>query len=271
MGNAVRRSVLVLTILLFGSSICHTAHGQQRPLLTEDPHIPPSGALDVETGIAYERRTVFRISGLEGTHLTPSTALNFSLGERSEFQMAWTVRDYLKTSAGDWRQDFGDLSLSTKINILRESSRRPLVTFRPTIVLPNANQASGLGLNTTRFFAAILAGKTFGRAFLFGNIGLGILDDPVRAGAQNDVLTDGLAAIVTITPRLRLATEFNGVQNARSNPSPGSETRGQIRMGIQIDAIGLRWDAAGLAGLTRSDPQGGLVVGVTKRFLLQKP
>jgi len=251
--------------------MCRHGHAQQRPLLTEDPHVIPSGALDVETGIGYERYAVFRIRDRQGTHLALfPTALNFSLGDRAEFQMAWTVHDYLRTAPGIWRHDFGDVSLSTKINILDESGKRPLLAFRPTVVLPNANQASGLALNTTRFFASVLGGKTFGRVFVFGNVGIGILDDPVRPAAQNDVVTEGMAAILSMTTRLRLAAEFSGAQNPRANPSPGSETRGQFRIGIQIETKGLRWDAGGFAGLTNSDPQFGLTAGVTKRFVFRK-
>jgi hypothetical protein len=248
-----------------------TALAQQRPLLTEDPRLIPTGAVDVETGVTYERDARFTISGLSGSHvaLLP-TGLNFGLGDRAEFQLGGVVRDYLKTSDGVWHQDFGDLALSTKIRLLNESGRVPVVAFRPSVVLPNANQSSGLGLNTTRFFASILVGKTLGKAFIFGNVGLGILDDPIRLAQQNDVLTGGIAAQFSVSSHVRLLAEFNGVHNPRNPPSPGSENRGQVRAGMQIEAKGMRWDAGVLAGVTDVDPKVGFTAGLTKRFVFKK-
>ena len=248
--------------------VCNlSAYGQQRPVLTEDPRLIPQGTLDVETGFAFEKRAVYRLSALEGTHLSllPS-GLHFGLGERAEFQLTGTVHDYLRTSDGGRYSDFGDISLSTKMKIVGESHNVPVIAFRPTVTLPNANQASGLGLNTTRFFASILAGKTIRRAFVFGNIGSGIMDNPTHAGVQDDVLTFGLAASVPMTNRMNWLGEFSGVKNPRDNPAPGSETRRQIRTGIQITAIGVRWDAGVMAGLTRVDPRYGIAFGMTKRF-----
>ena len=147
-----------------------------------------------------------------------------------------------------------------------ESPKVPIISFRPTVVLPNANQGSGLGLNTTRFFASLLVGKTFGKAFVFGNAGIGILDKPTTAGAQDDVWTYGLASIFPLATHVSLAGEIHGLQNPRHNPAPGSETRRQIRAGLQIEAAGVRWDVGALAGLTDFDPKYGILFGVTTRF-----
>jgi len=239
---------------------------QQRPLLTEDPRLIPAGALDVETGFTYEKRAVFTLSGLQGNHvaLLP-TGLHFGLGDRAQFQLTGTVHDYLRSN-GVLYKDFGDISLSTKMKIVGESSRVPVIAFRPTVTLPNANQASGLGLNTTRFFASILMGKTIRKAFVFGNIGSGIMDNPTHAGVQDDVLTFGLAASLPVTTEVNWVGEFSGVKNPRETPAPGSETRRQLRTGIQATVVGVRWDAGVFAGLTHLDPRYGITFGMTKRF-----
>ena len=46
--------------------------------------------------------------------------------------------------------------------------------------LPNASNESGLGLDTTDFFVSGLFGKTVQSIRFVGNVGLGILADPVR-------------------------------------------------------------------------------------------
>jgi hypothetical protein len=262
----VRLTIPCIILCVFFQTV---AAAQQRPLLTEDPRLIPLGALDLETGIGYGKDEVFTISGLQGSHvaLLP-TALHFGLGDRAEFQIGGVVRDFLKTPDGDWHHDVGDLWLATKIKILGESGRTPFISFRPAVVLPNANQASGLGLNTNRFYASVLAGKTVGKLFVFGNIGVGILDDPVRVAQQNDVLTGGVAAMFPVSSHVRVVCEFSGVKNPRESPSPGSESRGQVRGGLQLEAKGVRWDVGVFGGLTRVDPTLGITAGLTKRFVL---
>jgi hypothetical protein len=265
----VLRPQAILLVCFFAIILTSTAtvHAQQRPLLTEDPRLPPSGSLDVEMGFGYEKRAVYTLSNLEGDHvaLLP-LGLHFGLGDRAEFQMTGTLHDYLHTADGVWYNDFGDISLSTKMKIAGESHKMPAISFRPTVTLPNANQASGLGLNTTRFFASVLAGKTIGKVFLFGNIGFGIMDNPVIAGAQDDPLTYGLAAIIPVASEVGWVAEINGMLNPRTTPAFGSETRRQLRSGFQFKAAGIRWDVGVLAGLTHLDPRYGITFGITKRF-----
>ncbi len=245
---------------------------QQRPLLTEDPRLISDGSLVTELGFTYLDRARFALSHLEGNELSAfDGALNFGLGPRAEFQMRWVGQNFLWVhDNGGRRNDFGDLALSTKIRIVDEKGRRPIVSFRPTIVLPNSNDAKGIGTNTTQFFGNILAGKTFGRAFVFGNVGLGILEDPLRVRSQQDVLTYGFAAVLPFGSRLNLVSEWNGQANAQDFPSPGGENHSQIRLGLQVRSGGIRWDAAGVAGLTSHDPRAGVVFGLTKEFSLWK-
>jgi hypothetical protein len=138
------------------------------------------------------------------------------------------------------------------------------------MVLPNSNDARGIGTNSTNVFASILAGKSVRGAFIFGNVGLGILTDTVHARAQQDVLTYGLAGIVPLSERIALASEWNGVRNPRTNPSPGTESHSQFRFGTRIRAGGFVWDVAGTAGLDDLDAPGGFVFGLTKEFSLRK-
>ncbi len=182
---------------------CTPTFCQQRPLLTEDPRLPPPDALVVETGMEYGNPVTFTISGLTGRQVSLfANSLNFALSDRVEIQAAMVAQEFLNPdTGGGWRHDVGDASLSTKIKVLEETTARPILSWRTTVTLPNANQASGLGLNTLRFWSSLLAGKSVGRAFVFGNVGLGILDDAVRVAQQEDVLTYGLATLVRLNGR----------------------------------------------------------------------
>src|SRR5262245_2667784 len=243
---------------------------QQRPLLTEDPRLIPDGSFVVESGFSYLNRARFPLSALNGNEFSLFVnGLNFSLGPRAEFQINGTIQNFLKTD-GDWRNDFGDWSLSTKIRLLPETHVLPIISFRPTVVLPNSNDARGIGSNTTQVFGSVLAGKAVGPGFLFGNIGIGILDDTIHPRAQQDVLTYGLAGVLPISSRVSVLSEWNGWKNPRASPSPGTESRAQVRLGMQFRTAGIRWDVGGTAGLTRLDPRGGVVFGLTKEFRLWK-
>jgi hypothetical protein len=259
--------ILFVTLLYLSISIPSPA--QQRPLLTEDPRLIPNGALVMESGIGYARNAQFPLSGLKGDEVAFLSGLHVGLGPNAEFQMGGVLQNFVKAD-GKWRNDWGDSSLSTKIRIVPETQVLPIISFRPTIVLPNSNDSRGIGTNSMNFFGNILVGKSAGRAFLYGNVGLGILTDTVLVREQQDIMTFGLAGVLPVNSRISVVSEWNGWKNPRPNPSPGTESRGQIRLGMQIRAGRVRWDVAGTAGVTRLDPKGGVVFGMTKEFRLWK-
>ena len=246
------------------------ALAQQRPLVTEDPRLIPTGAFVVETGFGYAHKAQFPLHDLKGDEYSVfQNGFNFSLGPLAEFQIKGAIQNFVK-SGDQWRNDWGDWALSTKIRIVPETHVLPIISFRPTMVLPNSNDSKGIGTNSTQVFGDILVGKTVGRGFVFGNAGLGILTDTTHVRAQQDVFTYGVAGVLPISTRMSLLTEVNGWENPRSSPSPGTESRSQARLGMQIRSGSVRWDVAGTAGLTRLDPRGGVVFGVTKEFRLWK-
>ena len=115
-----------------------------------------------------------------------------------------------------------------------EGSKRPAISFRPTVELPNSSRTKDIGYDGTNFFANLLFGKTAGPAYVFGSIGLGILDDPLRAASQHDFLTYGIATSVPAGSRVSILAEWNGRHNFVSFPTAGGESRGQVRLGTQI-------------------------------------
>ena len=163
--------------------------------------------------------------------------------------------------------DFGDFTLWTKIKIRNESAHLPSLGVRFGVQLPNSSQGKGIGLNQTNAYGMFLFGKKFGhnaRVNTFGNLGVGILTAPTELFSQNDVLLYGFASIVRINKQFSLAGEVNGRANLRPGSGPlGTESVGEARLGMQIRASGLRFDFAGIKGLTSFSPRSGLTVGVT--------
>lgn len=276
--DRVKRSLLALA-LLFCCAL--TAGAQQRPLLTEDVEIIPPGSARIEIGIDFMQNAKFPLSGLRGD-LTRVGAIgiNVGLAPNVEFQIDGVVQNFLSiNSAGpsaiplsfppgtNSTNDVGDFTLSTKIKLRGETRRAPAVGFRFGVQLPNSNQGRGIGTNQTNAYGALLFGKKFGRddrLNAFGNLGLGILSAPLQPFTQNDVLLYGAAAIYRLNSRINLAGEVNGRASVRRGRAPlGTESQGEARLGVQVRASGLRFDFAGIKGLTDASPRSGVTFGVT--------
>src|SRR5262245_36592726 len=147
-----------ILMLLFSARM----FAQQRPLVTEDPRLIPYGSVVTEAGFAYQDRARFPVSGLSGDQYSVLVnGLHFGVGERAEFQISGVLHNFLRVdgNGSEWRNDWGDFSVSTKIRIADQARFRPMVTFRPTVVLPNTNNAKGLGTDGTHFFGDLLFGK----------------------------------------------------------------------------------------------------------------
>jgi hypothetical protein len=258
----------------------HSLPAQQRPLQTQDPAIIAPGNLQLEFGFDFLQDAQFPQSGLAGDLTSVGVlGVNVGLGRIVEFQIQGTAQNFLSVRSqvpapiepqlnvnGNSTHDFGDLVLSTKILILSEDHHLLSLGFRPSVQLPNASSTKGLGMNSTQFYGTFLLGRHVGKLNAFGNLGLGILSNPINPGSQNDVLIYGLAALYPVHPKVNFASEVFGQWSTRSNPPLGTESLSQFRLGLQVFALGFRWDIGGIAGLTKMSPNSGITIGITKEI-----
>jgi hypothetical protein len=269
----------VALIPLMGFAL--SARAQQRPLLTEDVDIIPPGTVRIEAGIDFLQRAKFPASGLTGD-LTRVGVIGISVGfaPNVEFQIEGAAQNFLSINSrgpsaiplslaagANSTNDTGDFILWTKFKLRSETRRGPSLGFRFGVQLPNSNQARGIGLNQTNAYGSILVGKKFGRDGrfnTFGNLGVAILTAPTQLFSQNDVITYGAAGIYRLNKQFSIAGEVNGRANTRPGDGPlGTESQSEARLGMQIRASGLRFDFAGIKGLTRFTHDTGVTVGVT--------
>ena len=273
------RRLLFISILLTCGAVVGAA--QQRPLITEDVDIIPPGSIRIEAGIDFMQGAKYTVSGLKGDLTRVGViGINFGMGPNVEFQIDGVAQNYLSinsrgpsaTPLDIWpgtnsTNDTGDFTLSAKFKLRNETRRGPSLGFRFGVQLPNSNQSRGIGVNQTNAFGSILVGKKFGtdgRFNTFGNLGMAILTAPTELFSQNDVITYGLAGIYRINKQFSIAGEVNGRANTRPGNGPlGTESYGEARLGMQIRASGLRFDFAGIKGLTSFSPNSGFTVGVT--------
>jgi Putative MetA-pathway of phenol degradation len=258
-----------------------SASAQQRPLLTEDPETIGAGRILTEFGFDYGKDVSYPASGLEGNLLRlPLVGVSIGVSSIAELQidggfynrLSITERNVaplsdMVTATGDSTSSVEDWSIGMKIRLLSETDGRPAFGFRFATKLPNASNESGLGLDTTDFFASVLAAKTVQSIRTVANIGLGILGDPTRGDRQNDVLTYGFSMARALTQAAEIVGEINGlIDTAEGAAPPGTGSRGQVRVGARYTVGGWRGDAAILLGVTSRDPSIGLAAGFTYVF-----
>jgi hypothetical protein len=258
------------------------AVAQQRPLVTEDPETIGAGRVLVEGGIDWGNAIEFRASGLEGDLLRlPLVGVSIGVSSIAEIQIDGGFYNRLSITrvdptaplagmldiVGDTTTDVEDFVVATKVRLVGEGVTSPSFGVRFATRLPNASNESGLGLDTTDFFASVLGAKTIESVRVVGNLGIGILGDPTRGDRQNDVLTYGLSIARALSDAAEAVGEVNGHVDTREGPPlPGTESRSMARFGVRYTFGGWRGDAALLVGLSAVDPGIGLAAGFTYVF-----
>lgn len=276
----MKRLVVSLALLLVTGIV---SVAQQRPLITDDVDITPPGSLEVSAGVDFFQNAKFPLSGINGD-LTRVGDIRLRTGFASnvELQIEGTIQNYVAinsrglsatplTVTGNSTNDFDDFIVSAKVKLRNETSSLPALGLKFGFQMPNTDQARGIGTNQINVFTKILLQKKFGKVVrqtaklnLMGNLGLQIMTAPIERFTQNDLLLYGLAGIYRVTDNVNIASEVNGRLNTRSGGAPlGTESTGQFRIGTQVRASGLRFDAAAAFGLTKFSPRTGVTFGVT--------
>ena len=263
------------------SAIAVSAVAQQRPLVTEDPEPIGDGLVLLEAGFDHSWTQKYPVSGLSGDLLRwPLVGLSFGLGENAEVQIDGISRSSLTIHErvdaplssmvevpGDTSRGFDDLVVGAKVKLVSEANRVPAVALRFATRLPNASNETGLGLDTMDFFQSLLVAKTVQSIRVVGNVGLGILSDPIRGDRQNDVLTLGVSVARALTDQAEVVGEVNGrISTRRGVPPPGTESRGAMTIGLRYTRGTVRVDGGLFAGLTTLDPRVGATAGLTWVF-----
>jgi len=281
-GNGAMKMWILRFALVAGVLVMATnAAAQSRPLVTEDPETVSPGQMLVEAGIDYSKDALFPASGLQGNLLRLGTfGLSIGISSIAEVQLDGGIHNRLSitnrlngplsgmlTTTGDTTSDVEDVVIGTKIRFLNEGVSRPSMAVRFSTRLPNAGNESGLGLDTTDFFFGLAMGKTIQSVRVVGNLGLGILGDPVRGDRQNDVVTYGVSFARAVATGVEVVAELNGRANTRNGVPPvATESRSNLRVGSRLTRGPVRFDGAFVFGVTENDPTWGISTGFTWVF-----
>ena len=277
----MKRYVACTAVLLVCLATPRLSSAQQRPLVTEDPETIGAGLILLEGGFDKQFQVSYPASGLKGDLLRlPTLGVSFGISSIAELQIDGGLYNRLNVMSrepaplshllnftGTSTHDVEDITIATKIRLLSETPGRPAFGVRFATRLPNASNESGLGLDTTDFSASVLLGKTVQSIRFVGNIGLGILPDPVDGNRQNDVVTYGASVARAVQQGLEVVGEINGRLDTRAGAPPvGTESRGAFRFGGRFTRGTVRIDAGVIVGLTSLDPSIGFTAGATWVF-----
>lgn len=259
------------------------AAAQSRPLVTEDPEVVGAGQMLIEAGVDRQQGVTYPASGLQGNLWRLGTfGFSFGVSSIAEIQLDGGLRDKLSIvkmnpaplafmltvpAGATSTSDFEDGIIGAKVRVISENESRPAVALKFSTRLPNAQNETGLGLDTTDFAFSFLLGKTVQSVRVVGNVGFAILGDPTRGDRQNDVLLYGVSLARAVREGLELVAEVNGRANTRSNTPPvGTESHSMLRVGGRLTRGPVRLDGALLLGVTGLDPSWGVTAGVTWVF-----
>ncbi len=278
-GESIRVPLVLAFLVLTWPSL---AAAQQRPLVTEDPETVGEGQVLVEGGIEYQRGAEFPASGLKGNLLrVPLVGVSVGVSSIAEIQVDGGLANHLSITErvpapltpsldiadADSTSAAEDLVVGAKVRFVTETETRPGFGVRFATRIPFRAIESGLGTDTTEFYASVLAAKTVQSVRMVFNAGIGWLGDPSRVGSRSDVLTYGFSFARAATPSTEIVGELNGRANFSGDvPPAGTESRSVLRLGGRYTYATVRADAALLLGITDSDPAFGFTAGITYVF-----
>ncbi len=153
----------------------------------------------------------------------------------------------------------GDLHVRSRYGILVEGGWRPALAVQFGFKLPNAKARNGFGTNETDCVLGVLISKDIGPLGLHGNLALGILGDPTRRAAQDDVLLSSFLLEVRPVQGLRFLAEVAGMP-----PSAMNSGRAVLRGGAGIRVKGFDLGVAAGVGISEDSP--GFVAGLDLGF-----
>jgi hypothetical protein len=272
----MRCRLLTTFVLALAVANVRSAYGQQRPLPTEVVEGVGAGNIPLQAGADYTRDARFSLSGLQGNlwriallqidvGLSQIADLEISGGLRDRLMITSTtpavLSGLLRLTDPTTTSAFDDVIVGTRIRLRADSPGQLGFAVRVATRLPNAKHPSGLGQNTTDFFGTLIVGRTVALTHVTGNIGLGILGDPLQGNRRVHSLLYGAAISRDLTDRLQVVTHLDG----RTGPlEPGLEPRAIASLGVAWTEGPTHLEIDGTEGLTKWD--GGVGVAVNARF-----
>ncbi len=213
-------------------------------ILTETAAPLGKGKIDAGLGMEYleknrqpapeNPRSLFRIF---------VATLRHGVAENVNYDLTWRGGLFANLANGRRDFDWGDLSVWTKIALVREGTSMPALALQSGVKLPNTRYSpSRLGSNQMDFHTRALASKRWSYFEIRGNFGFSILGDPTSTGSQDDVYTLSFAGLQSVSENGRMFGEILAQTGYQDH-----DDKVVTRFGVMIEAKFLTWTVYGTA------------------------
>ena len=239
MTQSLRRILFLATLLL----VTLSAAEAQRPMVfTESAYT--LGKNNYSAGIAFEylHKSSFQPAPMpRGLYRLFVVSLHSGVAENVNMDLDWRGGLIGVRSDGFRAFDWGDLVVSTKLNLFTERGNIPAVGLRTSIKLPNTTyHPDRLGSNEMDHYTHLLFTRRWSDLEARVNFGFGILGDPRSVGQQDDVYSLAAALSFPLSTNARAIAEIIGVTGYQDN-----DDKVVVRGGISVVGIGLIWNLYG--------------------------
>lgn len=208
----MRTKFFILPLFL---SFCflRSLHAQRPLFVTESAYTSGKHVIELVGAVEYFEKAAAPSPTFPRT-MTRVAVIGWHQGVADNVNLDLDWRGYLFATLGNGSRvnDWGDLTLSTRVLFLREKDWRPALGLKNSVKLPNTKYLPhGLGSNQTDVYSHILITKHYGAVQARMNIGLGIVGDPKALSSQDDVYLLGSAVMVRANAWLSLFAEAYGL------------------------------------------------------------
>ncbi|MHB8766564.1 MAG: hypothetical protein ACYDA8_19815 [Deferrisomatales bacterium] len=193
------------------------------PYLTEEASTLGPGRSNLAAGVTRTLQKTDHQRGGKGVLWTyPGLEGTLGVGPHAEVSFQYELLWFDPADGASGRYDSGDLRLWTKLGVAPSWVDGLAVLFG--VKLPNASDDRALGTDETDVFLGALYGFGLGPARADLNLGVGILGDPRRPGAQNDLLTWGGSLRTPVGKGVEAGVDLVG----RADPLHWNHTRDYV-------------------------------------------
>ena len=239
----------------------------QSPIVTPLPWLLPENAVESAFGLSvlFDEPPPFTQGAGTRPRVTRRTLFaeaSAGLGDRVE----GSARIGLQSVEGDLGEETAvptDLALGIGYAFTGRFDSPRAFAARLSVKVPTAPDRSGAGTDEADVGFALSAGARARRAGLFGSLGLLLLGNPLRPGAQDDVATYGGGIWIHADRGWDLTAEIEGQAFSRFGNSGGTVRIGARTAPPRSAWRSLSWHAALMRALNEDAPRWGLVVGAT--------
>lgn len=241
------------------------AHARRPFIAATDPGIVEAGYLEVEAGIGLSRNT--RNGANESTWNLPSAVFNLGILENFEIDIATGIDLFREKLEGSRRRTLAGLtetSLTAKNRWFAGDGMTPSFTTEMTLHFLTQRREMLSASSSSRkvnFSAVLVAGAQLGPLEYMLNLGGGVVESPRKPVGTVGSLLWAVAGELPVAGELSAVAELRGESVRRSRPE--STIPGGF---VWKSPAGIKFDIAGIGGLSRGADNWGITFGLTYAF-----